>query len=175
MTMRCALAVALLSSPTLADAAGAPRHKRMPHCMEFEQADPLFRRLENNPPYLTPERLPAHLKIGRCLFVVRGKRIIDGKCAYGIGKGGEFEIQGPRQIYRGVDYPECFEGAAAFSTDHFVQVTHPLLDDLSQGAGWVADWNEDKGANYAQWQLGPVTRHGACFSNSETKICLWKR
>jgi hypothetical protein len=143
--------------------------------MEFEQADPLFTRLEKDPPYLTPERLPPGYKIGRCLFVVRGKRIIDGKCAYAIGKGGEFQIEGPRQIYAGIDYPECFEGAATFSTDYAVQVSHPLLDGLSTGSGWVADWNEIKAANHLEWSLGPVRRRGPCYSNRQTKICLWKR
>lgn len=171
--MRFLLVALLIFSPAVAEGAGKLRQKAMPHCMKAEQANALFQRLAEHPPFLTPERLPRGLRIGRCLLEVRGKRLIDGRCAYEIGKGGEFEIEGPRQIYSGIDFPECFEGAATFSTDHFVQVSHPLLDDGKTGSGWVADWNEDKSGNHAEWSLGPVTRHGACYTNREAKICLW--
>lgn len=104
-----------------------------------------------------------------------GKRLISGPCAYTVRRGGEFEMHGPRQVYAGVDYPEpqCF--CMAISTDYFVQVDHELLAGGSIGPGWWAHWNgKDKRATHAQAFLGTVTRHGACYSNKKTKICLWK-
>ena len=146
--------------------------------MPFEQYDRLASRLEKHPPYITPERLPPGMMIGRCLFEVNGKRLISGKCAYSIGKDGSFEINGPRQIYGGIDYPDCFAGAATFTTDYFVQVDWndgKELGDGSPGPGWEAFWNGQIGSNHADSYLRPVVRHCACYSNNQTKICLWKQ
>jgi hypothetical protein len=118
------------------------------------------------------------MHIGRCLFEVKGKRLISGRCAYSIDKGGSFEISGPRQIYGGIDYPECFQGARTFTTDYFVQVDwldRKELDDGSAGPGWEAHWNGQIGSNHAEAFLGSMKGQGACFSNSQAKICLWRR
>jgi hypothetical protein len=140
-----------------------------------EDFERLTGRLQEHPPHLSAARLPPGYKIGRCLFEVRGKRLISGKCAYTIGKDGEFQIDGSRQVYSGIDYPrpDCY--CAEISTDHFVQVDHELLDGGGMGPGWWAHWNVDKRATHAEWLLGPVTRARDCYSNKDTKICLWKQ
>jgi hypothetical protein len=170
--------IALALLPSLANAADKLRHKSMPPCMSNEQYSRLADRLAKNPPYITRERLPRGSKIGRCLFEVNGKPLISGTCVYSISKGGSFQIDGPRQIYSGIDYPECFMGAATFTTDYFVQVDwldEKELDDGSAGPGWEAHWNGEIGSNHAEAFLGSVKRDGACYSNSQTKICLWAK
>jgi len=117
------------------------------------------------------------MHIGRCLFEVKGKRLISRACAYSKNKN-ELEINGPRQIYGGIDYPGCFVGAATFSTDYFVNVSwsaEKVLDDGARGPGWQAHWNETKEGNHAEALLGTVVRHGNCYSNAKTKICLWPK
>jgi len=82
------------------------------------------------------------------------------------------------QIYSGIDYPQCFVGAATFSTDYFVDVsrgTEKVLDDGAPGPGWQAHWNETKAANHAETLLGTVVPHGNCYSNARTKICVYPR
>jgi hypothetical protein len=172
--MRYVVAILLACAPWMANAA----RKSMPHCMPNEQYGRLAERLQKHPPYITPERLPTGMHIGRCLLDVKGKRLISGKCAYSIDKDGSFGINGPRQIYSGIDYPECFQGAQTFTTDYFLYVDwvdQKELDDGSPGPGWEAHWNGEIGSNHADVFLGPVKRHGACYSNSETKICLWRK
>jgi hypothetical protein len=123
------------------------------------------------------------MHIGRCLFEVNGRRLISGACAYSISKNGSFEIDGPRQIYSGIDYPDCYMGASTFTTDYFVQVdwaNEKELGDGSPGPGWEAFWNGQIGSNHADNYIGPVRRDGACFSSvrswaPKTKICLWKK
>jgi hypothetical protein len=166
------------------EASAVGHHKKMPHCMSSEEWNRLAERLEKHPPYIRPERLPSGYHIGRCLFELQGKRLIAGKCAYTIEKGGSFEIEGPRQIYSGIDYPECFAGGAnSFTTDHYATVEwshEKKLDDGSPGPGWQARWEGALGSDHLEGFLGPVVRHGACFSSArswepETKICLWKK
>lgn len=131
-------------------------------------------RLTRHPPLLTYKRLPEGFRLGRCRLDVRGRTYIYGRCAYSISKGGAFEFHGRNQVFSGVDYrrPEIF--SEEISTDYFVQVDHELLDGGETGAGWVANWNEDKRATHAQSSLGNVTKRGACYVNAEARICLWK-
>ena len=176
--MRYVVAILLVCASGLATGAVKVRHKSLPPCMPFERYNRLADRLQKHPPYISPERLPPGSKIGRCLLEVKGKRLIDGKCAYRVEKDGSFGFDGPRQIYSGIDYPECFQGAATFTTDYFVQVDwvdQKELDDGSVGPGWEAFWNGSIGSNHAEEFLGPVVRHDACYSNRSTKICLWRK
>jgi len=112
-------------------------------------------------------RLPPDYKWGQCLLEVEGKRYISGRCAYQVSHGGSFEIQGPKQIYSGIDYPEPAVFTGERSTDYFAQV-----DVDPDGA--EAFWNADVRATHAQAHLGPVTRRGACWVNAHARICLWK-
>ena len=175
--MRYVMAMLLMCSPAFATDAERVRHKTMPHCMSNEAWNRLADRLEKHPPYITPERLPSGYHIGQCLLEVHGKPLIAGKCAYTIEKGGGFEIDGPRQVYSGIDYPECFAGGAnSFTTDHYATVewsTEKALDDGSPGPGWQARWEGELGSNHLEGLLGPVVRKGACYVNEQTQICLW--
>jgi hypothetical protein len=94
--------------------------------------------LQAHPPYLSQARLPEGYKIGRCLLEVNGKRYIFGKCAYLMSKGGDFQMDGPRQIYTGIDYPEPQIYADQISTDHFVQVGKAYENDGTTGKKWEA-------------------------------------
>ena len=174
--MRHVIAILLMCSPALASGADKLHHKSMPACMDGEQYGRLAERLQKHPPSITPARLPPGMHIGRCLLEVNGRRLISAKCAYEIEKDGSFGIDGPRQIYGGIDYPDCFQGAATFTTDYFAYVDwidRKEMDDGSPGPGWEATWNETIGSNHAGGFLGPVVRHGACYSNDKAKICLW--
>jgi hypothetical protein len=166
----------LLGAAAAVPADPAERGK-MPHCMSFERYDRLARRLEAHPPFITPARLPQGMHIGRCLFEMNGKRLISGACAYRKTKT-DLEIDGPHQIYSGIDYPDCFVGAQAFSTDYFVNVSWSAderLDDGARGPGWQASWNETPAGNYAQAALGTVVHRGHCYSNARTRICMWPK
>jgi hypothetical protein len=175
-------AVVLLALLLAGAAQAAPeRYKAMPS-MSYERYDRLIHRLIAHPPMLSKARLPEGYRIGRCLFQVDGRTLISGPCSYTIEgrsnvtpRPGDFEINGPRQVYADVDYPRPEIYSEHISTDYFVQVDHELLDGGSVGPGWEAHWNEDKAATHAQSQLGPVTRKGACYSNARTRICLWKK
>jgi len=178
--MRSAAALLLL---VLAGAAhAAPDRNRPTPSMDYERYDRVIHRLLAHPPMLSAARLPKGYRIGRCLFEVDGRTLISGPCSYSIAgrskvapRPGDFEINGPRQVYAGVDYPRPEVYSAQISTDYFVQVDHELLDGGSIGPGWEAHWNEDKAATHAQGELGPVKRKGACYSNARTRICLWKK
>jgi hypothetical protein len=172
--MRFALVISMAISVATVSPVAGQRYKPMPSMSE-EEFDRLTTRLSENPPHLSPSRVPSGHKIGRCLFEVNGKRLISGNCLYSIGKDGEFQIDGPRQVYTGIDYPdpECF--CQTISTDYVVQVDRELSDDGTTGPGWIAHWNGEERATHVQQNLGSVSPRGACYVNAETKICLWKR
>jgi hypothetical protein len=157
------------------------RYRPMPS-MSYERYERLIKRLLAHPPKLSNARLPDGFRIGRCLLEVDGRTLISGPCSYTIeahsnvaSRPGDFEFNGPHQVFSGIDYPEPEIYSEEISTDYFVQVDHELLDGGSTGPGWEAHWNEDKAATHAQSQLGHVTRKGACYSNARTRICLWKK
>src|ERR1700757_2620000 len=70
----------------------------------------------------SPNRLPKDYRWGRCLLVVDGKTLISGKCSYHISKGGDFQINGPRQVYEGIDYPAAQITAGEMSRDYWARV-----------------------------------------------------
>lgn len=111
-------------------------------------------------------RLPAGYHQGRCLYVVDGKKRIVGKCFYQISKGGGFHIDGPRQVYDGIDYPKADITADEISRDYWANVSP---DD----GGWSGYGNSDIAAVHGDrpWTL---RRQGACFVGEAVKICLWR-
>jgi len=132
-------------------------------------------KLQRNPPRLSASRLP-YLKIGRCLFEVRGRRLIDGPCSYVFedNKGG-YAISGPRQVFSGIDYPEPECYCQEISTDWSVRVA-PDLDDKGKRTGmWGISWNGNKAATHLQDYLGEGVRKGACVVTKSAKACLWKK
>ena len=83
-----AMAICSIATP-----ASAQTSSRM-RCPDFTD-EAYYERLIAYPPVLTRDRLPKGYRIGRCLLEVDGNRLIDGKCAYIIRRGGDFHIDGP--------------------------------------------------------------------------------
>ena len=84
------------NTPTLADLRAAEEAER-----EFERRIDIARARPRS------IRLPSDFNWGHCLLVVAGETRISGLCAYRMEKDGGFSIEGPRQIYEGIDYPEA--------------------------------------------------------------------
>lgn len=89
------------------------------------------------------------LQPGKCRLSVAGVRYIDGACYFAIEQGGSFSI---------------FENRDR--TGYFA-----MLDrDGAAGAGF---WNGSRGSTHAQDELGPLVRHGGCWTSERGEICLW--
>jgi hypothetical protein len=115
----------------------------------------------------TPHRLPATYHWGRCLLVVDDKTLISGKCAYQISKGGGFQINGPRQVYEGIDYPVSQIMAGKISTDYWAEVD-------KDGGTWTGYGNQFIGSVHGDRDFGVLRRKGACLVSSNARICLWR-
>jgi len=114
-------------------------------------------------------KLPAGTHWGRCLLVVEGQTRINGRCSYSIAKGGDFHIDGPRQVFNGIDYPYSEIMSGQISTDYWANV-------FRDGDRWDGYGNDDIGAVHGdQPWWGPLRREGACYLGKMAKICLWAR
>src|SRR3569833_3123560 len=101
--------------------------------------------------------IPAGHHWGRCHLVVHGQRLISGPCIYEMYPDGGFHIDGPRQIFNGIDYPRSDIMAGQRSTDYWANVSR------DEGR-WVVDGNDDIAAVHAAGPaIGPLRREGACF------------
>ena len=121
-----------------------------------------------NPIHAARKRpLPAGYHVGRCVLVVDGEQRISGKCFYQISKGGGFHIDGPHQVYDGIDYPKAQGMADQMSKDYWADV-------FPDGGGWLGYANSDIAAVHGErpWTLH---RQGACFVGEGAKICLWRK
>ena len=107
--------------------------------------------------------VPAGYHWGRCLLQIDGRKYINGHCAYQIDSDGSLELDGPHQIW---EDPSKFP--QGLSNDYFVQL------DV-KGSSADAFWNEEIRNSHAQAYLGNLKRHGACWTNARTKVCLWKQ
>ena len=109
-------------------------------------------------------RAPVGSHEGRCLYVVDGKQRIAGRCFYQVYKGGEFHIDGPRQVFGGA------RGlAGGTSKDWWANV---FKDDDGTWTGYgnaVIDSVRGEGPNF-----GPMRREDACFVGERVKVCLWR-
>lgn len=114
-----------------------------------------------------PSHLPRGFHEGRCLYVVNGKRRIDGPCYYKINKGGGFSIDGPRQTYGGKDTVDRGASALTYSRDWWAEV-------YWQDGAWLAYGNE-RIPDVHGGVLWALRRHGACFLGERVEICLWKK
>jgi hypothetical protein len=113
-------------------------------------------------------RLPAGAHSGRCLLVVDGQTRINGQCSYHIGKGGDFHIDGPRQVFDGIDYPIAQITAMQISTDYWARV-------FRNGDAWDGYGNGVIGSVHGDRSWGPLRREGACYIGKAVKVCLWGR
>ena len=134
----------------------------------------LVARLIRNPPHLSRKRLPEGYNIGRCLLEIKNEKYISGPCSYG-PYGDGYEINGPRQVYEGIDFPEPEVYVESISTDHFAIVL-PIQNR------WYGTWNGYIHATHAQISVGSLKgdgglmiRRGACWKNDTAKICIWPR
>lgn len=111
-------------------------------------------------------RLPTGYNRGRCLYVVDGKQRIAGPCFYKIDKDGSFGIDGPRQVYGGVDTVDKGASALTYSRDWWADVHR-------EDGGWSGYGNEAiadvHGAS--PWRL---RKQGPCYLGEGVKICLWR-
>lgn len=112
-------------------------------------------------------RLPSGYKWGRCQLVVHGQTRISGRCSYQIENGGDFNIQGPRQVFAGIDYPDTHSGAGEMSKDYWAVVFKD--GDVWDGYG-NTDIRETHGA-VGDW--GQLHREGACYVGKDVRVCLW--
>ncbi|WP_136622478.1 MULTISPECIES: hypothetical protein [Mesorhizobium] len=111
-------------------------------------------------------RLPSGYKWGRCLLVVSGQTRISGRCSYQIETGGDFNIQGPRQVFAGIDYPDAHSGADEMSEDYWAVV-------YKEGDVWDGYGNSDIPETHGEgW--GELRREGACYVGKDVRVCLWR-
>jgi len=122
-------------------------------------------------------RLPPGAKWGRCLLIVGEQTRIKGDCSYQIDKGGNFHIDGPNQVFGGIDYPKAEIMADARSEDYWADI---FKDESSHKKSWTGYGNEYISAVHAEYDWGHLTRNGACYTGIESitkrhvRICLWK-
>jgi hypothetical protein len=115
---------------------------------------------------LAQHRLPAGVKWGRCLLVVDGKTRISGRCSYKIAKGGDFHIDGPHQVFEGIDYPASEIMAGKISRDYWAEV----FRDRDR---WSGDGNSNIGAVHGDPDWGVLRKKGACYVGHSVRVCLW--
>jgi hypothetical protein len=121
-----------------------------------------------SPSHAAQHRLPSGYKWGRCLLVVQGETRISGKCSYQIENGGDFNIQGPKQVFAGIDYPDTHSGAGEMSKDYWAVI----YKDGDAWAGYANGDIRDTHGEGADW--GELHREGACYLGKDVKICLWR-
>ena len=121
-----------------------------------------------SPSHAAQHRLPSGYKWGRCLLVVQGETRISGRCSYQIETGGGFNIQGPHQVFAGIDYPDTHSGAGEMSKDYWAVV-------YKDGDSWAGYANGDIRDTHGEGQdWGALHREGACFIGNDVRVCLWR-
>lgn len=118
------------------------------------------------PAQAAQHRLPSGYKWGRCQLVVEGQTRISGKCSYQIEKGGDFNIQGPKQVFAGVDYPDPHSGAGEMSKDYWAVV-------YKDGDSWAGYSNAEIDETHGDERWEDLRREGACYVGKDVRICLW--
>jgi hypothetical protein len=111
--------------------------------------------------------LPSDYKWGRCLLVVSGQTRISGKCSYQIEAGGDFNIQGPRQVFAGIDYPDTHSGAGEMSRDYWADV-------YKDGDVWAGYSNSEIDETHGDERWEALRREGACYVGKDVRVCLWR-
>lgn len=146
--------VALWSDP---QALAAEEARDLEQAQFRAERDARIDELVRNPPYLSADRLPEGTKIGRCLFVVDGQTRISGECAYSISDEGDLHIDGPRQVFEGIDYPEGDFAAYTISTDWWANL-------FKEAGVWTGYGNNDIQSvrgDGSYW--GELKQEGDCF------------
>lgn len=112
--------------------------------------------------------LPEGAEWAKCLLVVDGERRIFGRCAYLPEDDGGFEIEGPRQIYGGIDYPVANCGCTERSRDYWARV-------FPDGDGWQGYANADVRATHGDNSFETLKKTGDCFIGERVRLCVWRR
>jgi hypothetical protein len=89
---------------------------------------------------------------GTCLLEVAGRSFIDGPCEIDLEPDGSFMI-------------------TAYRAGEITYFAYVSLDGANLATGY---WNEEIGAGHAHSPLGTLTRSGACWQNSNAKVCGWR-
>jgi len=140
--------------------------------------------LRANPPRLAADRKIPGYQIGRCFLAVDDVIRIDGACYFRNEEDGSFHIAGPRQVFRGVDFPP--NRTWEVSTDWWANVFK--VDGEWTGYG-NSEGVEQTNGQGSRW--GVLEQEDACFSNERTRrdyktgdyhedyqdkvrVCLWR-
>jgi hypothetical protein len=91
---------------------------------------------------------------GRCLIVVKGHTYLKGNCNVSVESGGSFKV-GVGEKSR---------------SEYFAYIE--LGAEPRKARGY---WNGVDGDDHAHEELGSLNRRGACWSNSNAKVCAWLR
>ncbi len=89
---------------------------------------------------------------GRCLLEVQQKQYLNGPCPLVLEADGGFTI-----------------GASEKRSLEYFAIVSITGKNTAEGF-----WNEERGATHAHTNLGKLTRNGACWQNTQTKVCAWK-
>lgn len=89
---------------------------------------------------------------GKCLLEVNKQKYLNGRCTVSVQDDGGFSI-----------------GASETEPVTYFAVVSVTGKDAGEGF-----WNEEKGANHAHTPLGKLTRKGACWQNTNARVCAWK-
>ena len=104
---------------------------------------------------LTPNVSHAENLIGKCYLEVHKTVYINQKCNIDLFDDGGFSI-----------------GTADESHTPLKYFAYVYPDSKNKADGY---WNKEKGSGHAHAPLGVLTRNGACWSNSKSKVCAWRK
>jgi len=114
----------------------------------------------------------ASAKTARCYFSINGAVLINGACRFELMNGdGSFSFDDMKLKTRCVTYdlgPNQCSSAATLVTR---KGTFGQLVITSPGKAKIY-WNGGN-ALHAHGEIGPVKRNGACWQNSQAKLCAW--
>lgn len=94
----------------------------------------------------------ARYLTGKCLLEVNNIKYIDGDCPVSTNKNGNFLI-----------------GISEKKPVTYFAIVFVNAKGIGEGF-----WNEEKGANHAHTPLGKLIRKGACWQNTQAKVCAWR-
>jgi hypothetical protein len=94
----------------------------------------------------------ANAAAGECLLEINNRSYMDGPCNIVLQRGGSFSI-----------------GVGARRSKYFAYVSIDAEDGVARGY-----WNGEEAASHAHEELGTLVRQGACWVNSQAKVCAWR-
>jgi hypothetical protein len=92
-------------------------------------------------------------QVGECLLEYRGVTYLDSACTITMETDGSFTI--------------------GVGTDNYPASTFFAYVFVENGVGY-GSWNGPHAESKAHNQLGYLSRRGACWTNTDAKVCAWK-